>query len=227
MRTLQVSSVVAFVVGLALLAYGAWLPVQREPAAAEPLTFDLRATPTPVRPAGSAITGTPAATPTATPTPYDGAVVALRIPTLDVSAAIETIGLLPDNQLAVPEDPHNVGWYEIYDKPGFRGNSVFAGHLNWFPRVKGPFNRLAELRPDGGDTILVEMDDGRVYEYVVVRVTRYDARTIPMGEIIWPPERPAGEEWITLITCGGEFVPLHPDGSGEYLQRDVVVAKRI
>ena len=39
--------------------------------------------------------------------------------------------------------------------------------------------------------------------------------------------RPEGEEWITLITCGGRFVATQPNGLGEYLDRDVVVARRI
>lgn len=38
-----------------------------------------------------------------------------------------------------------------------------------------------------------------------------------------------GRNWITLITCGGRFRALNPDGSGpgEYLDRDVVIAERV
>ena len=35
-----------------------------------------------------------------------------------------------------------------------------------------------------------------------------------------PPDR----EWITMITCGGEFTPLTPGGPGSYGSRVVVVA---
>lgn len=49
-----------------------------------------------------------------------------------------------------------------------------------------------------------------------------------MGDLISAPEKPAGAEWITLITCGGRFrAYLDGGGPGEYLDRDVVVAERV
>jgi hypothetical protein len=48
-----------------------------------------------------------------------------------------------------------------------------------------------------------------------------------MGEVIWPSDQPAAEEWITLITCGGTFVRTSEQGWGEYIHRDVVVARLI
>ena len=39
-------------------------------------------------------------------------------------------------------------------------------------------------------------------------------------------DKPEGEEWITLITCGGNLV-RDADGFGSYTHRDVVVARRI
>jgi hypothetical protein len=71
------------------------------------------------------------------------------------------------------------------------------------------------------------MEDGTRYIYEVVRYTQYDAKTIPMGDVIWPQDRPQGEEWITLITCGGTFVRTSEQGWGEYLHRDVVVARLV
>lgn len=226
MSTLRLLAAVSFVLGIALLGYGF---VQTQNGAADPMAaptaFDYvsSATPTPV----ATQTVEQAATPTPTPPPYDGAVVRMKIPQLKVDAAIENIGLLPENQLDVPKNPLNVGWYGIYDKPGFGGNAVFAGHVDYYPDIIGPFNKLATLRPDSGAEIVVQMEDGREYRYQVIRVTRYDANTIPMGDIIWPPNRPANEEWITLITCGGQLQRLYPGGPGEYLQRDVVVARRV
>ena len=54
---------------------------------------------------------------------------------------------------------------------------------------------------------------------------RARARSIPMADILWPAER-GSEEWITLITCGGRIV-YDATGYGEYLDRDVVVARRV
>ena len=39
--------------------------------------------------------------------------------------------------------------------------------------------------------------------------------------------RPADEEWIVLYTCGGDFVATTEGGAGNYLQRDVVIARLV
>ncbi len=71
------------------------------------------------------------------------------------------------------------------------------------------------------------MENGEEYVYEVISKQRYLAESMPMGDIIWAPDRPENEEWITLITCGGEFRATSASGAGEYLHRDVVVAKRV
>ena len=182
-----------------------------------------------VRPTGTSTrTPTEVPSPTPTPTPFDGAVVAMRLPSLDVKAAIENIGLVivkGKDQLDVPHDPHNVGWYDIYDKPGFGKNAVFSAHVDYWPDIRGPFNKLTDL--EHGDEIIVVMEDGREYVYEVFFRERYAREETPMGDLISPPDRPEDEEWITLITCGGDFRATNANGSGEYLHRDVVVAKRV
>ena len=76
--------------------------------------------------------------------------------------------------------------------------------------------------------MVVDMDDGTEYTYRIFSKQRYDVDTMPMGDLIWPRDRPADKEWITLITCGGNFVP-DPGGSGlgSYTQRYVVISERI
>jgi sortase (surface protein transpeptidase) len=128
--------------------------------------------------------------------------------------------------LDTPHNPHNVGWYNLpgYDKPGFGGNSVFSAHVDYYPDILGPFNKLSQV--EVGDEIVVTMDVGRESSYHVILGKRSDVRSIPMGDIIWPPEKPEGVEWVTLITCGGEFRAYCEGCAGEYLHRDVVVAER-
>jgi sortase (surface protein transpeptidase) len=114
----------------------------------------------------------------------------------------------------------DVGWYHIWDRPGSDGNAVFSAHVYW-ENVPAPFQKLDSL--SNGAEVDVEMNNGQVYKYEVISKNRYSRDTIPMGDIIWPKNRPAGEQWITMITCGGEL-----DSTGwEYLSRDVLVAKRI
>lgn len=178
--------------------------------------------------------------PEPTPTPYNGKVMSLRIPKLGVSAPIEELAINARGELDTPKAENTaVGWYYIYDKPGrlnpdnrgwidwggkaqvsgFYGNSVFSAHV-YYHSQPAPFQKLTQLEP--GDEVIVTMEDGREYTYRVVSEARYHRDTIDMGKIIWPPEKPENEEWITLITCGGEL-----DSTGlEYLSRDVVVAVR-
>lgn len=177
----------------------------------------------PTLPPAPTVPGAPTATPT--PVPYNGKVARMQLPKFKVDAEIEAIGRAPgENQLDVPHNPHNVGWYELegYGKPGFGLNAVFSAHVNYHPNIKGPFLRLEEL--EAGDDVV--MEDGRQYCYRVVSKARYHKDTIPMGDLIWPSDRAGGKEWITLITCGGEFVSERPGGPGHYLHRDVVVAER-
>ena len=175
-------------------------------------------------------TATPPATPE--PTPYDGELALMRIPSLGVEAPIEALGKVPGyNKLDVPR-PRNVGWYHIFDKPGFGTNSLYSAHKDWHPDIRGPFYALTDL--EDGDVVVVVMDDGREYIYEVFLQRRYIAGEVPMADLISPHEaedpalqRPADEEWVVLITCGGKFVEANPDGSGYYVHRDVVIAKLV
>lgn len=230
MNVLRYLAILSFVAGVSLLAYGFVRSDNSNTQAASPLQeFDAVATAT------SSPTDAPATIPStpsdptapATPAPYDGAVARLKIPRFNVDSAIQVLGLLPNNQLDVPANPLDTGWYDLpgYGKPGFGANSFFAAHVDYFPDIRGPFYNLAKLDPN--DEIVVTMDNGVEYKYRVVRKKRYDVDTIPMGDLIWPPDRPSGKEWVTLITCGGQFVRTQANGAGEYLNRDVVVAERI
>lgn len=226
MRILPYAAVFTVVAGAALLAVGWYYAPAEAPATpAAVVGFDIRSTPSPT--ATASPTNVPSPTPT--PTPFDGRVARMVAPSLGIDNPIEEIGLLPNNQLDTPHDGvNNVGWYYIYDKPGFGGNAVFAAHVNYNFK-QGPFANLYKAKP--GDRITIQMENGPAYVYEVFFFQRYDVNTIPMGDLIagvvGGQARPPGEEWITLITCGGRFVATQPNGLGEYLDRDVVVARRV
>ena len=229
---------------VALLALGVACSGDDPPEVVEPTATPTEATPEPT-PTPATPTETPSPTPTitvptATPTPeptpepepYDGQLVAMRLPALGVEAPIEPIGLIEgQNKLDVPEW-HNIGWYHIYDKPGFGTSSLYSAHKDYYPNKRGPFYALTELKD--GDQIIVVMDDGREYVYEVFFQRRYTRDTIPMHDLIWPhkardPEllRPEDEEWITLYTCGGDFVARTEGGPGYYIHRDVVIGRLV
>ena len=223
MKVLPYVAIFTFVAGLSLLVAGfAFSNDDTEPTPTPPaLAFDLRTAVTPDTP-----TPVPTDVPTATPTPlpFDGKLARMTAPSVGIDHPIEEIGIT-NNQLDTPKDGvGKIGWYYIYKKPGFGENAVFAAHVNYNFK-QGPFANLAKVK--AGDVVTVAMEGGPTYTYEVIFFQRYDVRSIPMGELIDAPQKPANEEWITLITCGGRFQQTSESGLGEYLDRDVVIAKRI
>lgn len=207
---------------LAVFAFGALLLIAGVACsggdAQEP---DPTPTPTEAATATPTSTRTPPPTPTATPTPFDGAVARIKIPRFNVDAPIEELAINGRGELDTPKDENtSVGWYYIYDKPGWSGNAIFSAHV-YYHSDPAPFMNLAKSAE--GDEVIVAMEDGTEYRYTVISNKRYHRDEIPMGDIIWPKEKADYDEWVTLITCGGQL-----DSTGqEYVSRDVVVAKRI
>jgi sortase (surface protein transpeptidase) len=157
------------------------------------------------------------------PIPGDS-VARLVIPSINVDDPVERVGVGADGTMEAPDDGvRGVGWYDDWATPGSGGNVVFSAHETWNLQ-HAPFYSLHLL--GGGDTISVRMRSGAEYRYVVASNRRYAADTLPLGQIIWPPTRPDAEEWATFITCGGRYVRL-PSGYWDYLDRDVIVARRV
>jgi sortase (surface protein transpeptidase) len=227
MTVLRTVALITFISGIAMLAAGlVWSNSNgssRVPARQELTPF--AATPT----ATSTSTPRDAPTPTPTPPPFDGAIARFEIPRLKVAVPVEVLGVLPDNVLDSPHNPRNVGWYNLPQyglaKPGFGRNALFSGHVDYYPDIIGPFHDLGELVP--GDEVVVVMENGEEYRYRVISGNTYLLSEIRMGEIMDPPNRPPGHEWVTLITCSGDFTPLYPGGPGSYGSRDVIVAERV
>ncbi len=150
-------------------------------------------------------------------------------PGLEIDHYVEDMGIT-DGQMDPPNEDgnHVVGWYYPtarykFGRPGTFGNSVFSAHETW-NHMQGPLYRLHDARI--GDYIYLDLEGGERRQYQIARVTRYDVDEMPMGEILWPTDRPPYEEWITLYTCGGEII-YGPRGFGDYLARDVLVAKYV
>ena len=220
-RRQAIAGIVA--IGVLLIAGGtAYALTSGGDEAAEQVQAVQISTSTP-RPSTPTATPTPPPTPEPTPPPYNGAIVRLSMPRLGIDHYIEPVSVI-NNEMQAPNDGvYAIGWYPDYTKPGFGQNSVFSAHETW-NRSRGPFYSLHLAIP--GDEIVVTMDNGIEYHYAVMTNVRYDVYSIPMGEVVWPSNRPKGEEWITLITCGGRIV-YNDTGYGDYLDRDVVQARRI
>ena len=148
--------------------------------------------------------------------PSNAALARLRAPSVAIDAPVEVLGLDASGVMANPSGPEVVAWYDFSSRPGFGGNAVFAGHLDYANYGPAIFWRLRELQPL--DQIIVDLEDGTSLVYTVLQARTYDAATAPVGEIVGPTEG----EMITLITCAGKF----DRRTRQYEQRLIVRAAR-
>ncbi len=152
-----------------------------------------------------------------TPAPSKAPVVRIKAPSIGVDAPIITRGLDAAGIMQDPPDPVSVVWYNFSAQPGYTGNVVLAGHVdyhNYGPAVFWDLRRLTV-----GDQVHVALQDGSSYTYQVASLAYYDAATAPVGEIVGSTPT----ETLTLITCGGTFNRR----AGDYDKRLVVRAIRV
>jgi len=172
-------------------------------------------------------------TPPPAPAPYDGPVSSLYLASagISTSAPVEQRGTRFESGREVfadPSAPGNIAWYsdDRFGHPGFAGqNSVFAAHINYINYGNGPFARLTSAEP--GSALYVTMDNGASYAYTVLYVTLVPIEVLTSGgmDAIVFPALDVHTERVTLISCGGDFLP-NPGGGGEYTSRVVLVAER-
>lgn len=144
--------------------------------------------------------------------------VRLRIPRIGVDASVVTLSVRTGtNVLDTPKTKDDVGYYDFTPAPGYGGNTVLAGHVDWYTGETGVFWDLKQLAP--GDTVQLVMQDGALATYVVTTTQLYANETAPIDAILGDTPTEA----LTLITCEGVFDPA----VAEYNQRRVVRAERI
>lgn len=173
----------------------------------------------------------PAPTPEPTPRPP---VYAGPVQTLYLGSASLTMNPIVEQRdttfsggrevLQDPSAPALVAWYPRFGHPGFAGNnSIFAAHINYVGYGNGPFAYLTSASV--GDALYVTMDNGQSYAYTVRSVEAVNLDSLNMDAVVFPP-LDSSTERVTLISCGGTFVP-NPNGvGGEYNSRVILVAER-
>jgi LPXTG-site transpeptidase (sortase) family protein len=142
--------------------------------------------------------------------------VAISIPNAQVDAAVEEREIV-DGVMQDPTGPWVVSWYKETPKLGAQGNTVMAGHVDYWDVGPSVFYNVSDLKE--GDLITITGDDGKVYTYKVSWVRLYNTADAPIQEIVGPTDKRA----LTLITCGGEFDYTN----GVYLQRTVIRANYV
>ena len=165
-------------------------------------------------------TATPGPTPTPTgqfPPGSDAPVARLIIEKAEIDAPVVIKGVDAQGVMQSPDNAYDTAWYDFSARPGFGGNAVFAGHVDYIRVGKAVFWNLKDL--EKGDLIQVRLQDGTVYKYAVNFREQFDAATAPVDTIVGPTPN----ETVTLITCGGTFNPT----THQYDKRLVIRAERI
>ncbi|MEX0919084.1 MAG: class F sortase [Candidatus Paceibacterota bacterium] len=120
----------------------------------------------------------------------------LKIPSINVDAAIEYKSLTPEGAMDVPKGPDDIAWFDLGPRPGENGSAVIAGHRGWKNGRVAVFDNLDKLRK--GDKIYVEDISGKSVSFVVRESRIYDSEA-------YVPEVFASNDGIhlNLVTCVG------------------------
>jgi len=145
-----------------------------------------------------------------------GVPVRIKIPSINVDAAIEKVGLKTDGSMGVPKDPMNTGWYELGPRPGEVGSAVLDGHVDWWYGAPAVFPNLHEVKP--GYIIIVEDDTGKIIPFVIREIRTYSIYDNANNVFVSND----GQAHLNLITCAGAW----DYGSNQYSNRLVVFADR-
>jgi len=128
--------------------------------------------------------------------------IAIEIPAIDVVSEVVPVGVDADQQVVIPEDISQVGWYRFGATPGTGvGSSVIVGHRDGRNYGVGAFYDLGRLGI--GDPISVTNEAGTQITYRVTGVETINKSKLPFRELF----RETGEETLTLISCIGYFEP--------------------
>ncbi|MGI8316645.1 sortase domain-containing protein [Halobacillus mangrovi] len=123
----------------------------------------------------------------------------IKIPSIDVDASIESVGVLDNGEMGVPDDPDKAGWFEPGTEPGSQGNSVIAGHVD---SRTGPAVFYDLTQVGAGDEIVVYDQEGNEKTYIVEKLESYPQTNSPIEKIFGRTD----EKRLNLITCTGEFI---------------------
>ena len=126
-----------------------------------------------------------------------GRPIRLKIPKINVDAAVEYVGITPDGAMDVPKGPADVAWFNLGPRPGENGSAVMAGHYGWKNNISSVFDDLHTLQK--GDKLYVEDEKGAITTFVVRESRRYDPKA-DASNVFIPNDSLAH---LNLITCEG------------------------
>ncbi|MFA5987918.1 MAG: class F sortase [Candidatus Paceibacterota bacterium] len=142
----------------------------------------------------------------------------LKIPKINIDAAVETVGVTTTGAMDVPKNPANVAWYNQGPLPGDIGSAVIDGHYGpWKSGEISVFNNLNKLNI--GDNLSIYDEKGITSNFIVKKIKKYkpDAET---SDIFISND---GKSHLNLITCNG----IWDEVSKSYSHRLVIFTDKV
>lgn len=130
----------------------------------------------------------------------------VRVDSVGIDAAVDATGVQPDGTVVIPVDAYRVGWYRFGVAPGStHGSAVLVGHVDSRTQGRGALYPLRGVQV--GDRVVVTVTDrdgpGRDLVYRVVARQSIAKQRVPFAELF----ARNGDHRLTLITCGGTYLP--------------------
>jgi sortase A len=141
--------------------------------------------------------------------------VRLIIPSLNINANVQDVGIAYSGHIGVPNNFTDVAWYKYGAVPGYEGDAIIDGHVDNAISLPGVFKQLATIQP--GADIYVQTASSTKLDFKVTSVETYDVTQVPMQQIL----SKTGGAYLTLITCDGTW----EQNQKEYNERLVVSAE--
>ena len=127
----------------------------------------------------------------------------LIIPSINVDALVENVGIQSNGDLGTPQQRpwEGVGWYNNGPRPGQAGSAVIDGHLDRPGGYPAVFWDLGKVQVN--DMVMVVDVSGKTLKFRVTRTAAYPPQDAPLQEIFGD----SGGTYLNLITCAGTWIP--------------------
>lgn len=139
----------------------------------------------------------------------------LKLERLGIAAKIYPVGRDEANIMETPESWEYLGWYIGSSRIGAEGNIIINGHYDDNKGRPAVFWQLKNAV--AGDTVSLVDEYGRFHDYTIVEIYYVDIDSPDRFQVF---ESPEGQKTLTLITCGGVWLP----GNSTYNKRLIVRA---
>jgi LPXTG-site transpeptidase (sortase) family protein len=126
-----------------------------------------------------------------------GLPIRLKIPTINVDAAIQYVGLDSNGVMDAPDDPAEAAWFNMGPRPGENGSAVIAGHYGWKNNISSVFDDLHKLSK--GDKLYIEDENGKTFSFIVSETKSYDPDA-DASSVFFSSD---GKPHLNLVTCEG------------------------